>query len=61
MALFIMFALLFLGFVRWDVPLIYIVWILFLGVPLLTIAKIACTDLSEFSYTTWKPRRIKKN
>ena len=49
-----------IAFHRWDVPMPYMVYLFFLGVPLLTLVKIANTDISKYDTISWKPRKIEK-
>ncbi|HPR42366.1 MAG TPA: hypothetical protein PK718_07475 [Candidatus Methanofastidiosa archaeon] len=53
-------ALMLYALYKLEVPMLYIFYILFLGVPVLALAKIASVDLSEYNTDAWTPRKIKK-
>jgi hypothetical protein len=43
-----------------DIPYVLLFYIIFLGVPVVTLVKISRVDLSEYDTDTWKPKKIKK-
>jgi len=48
------------SFYRYEISPLYIVYLMFLFVPLITLTTIAKADLDRYNTNTWNPKKVKK-